>query len=219
MKFTDVNLLEELEKPEYAELKRRFVLRTFPKDALAFSPMEGNSRVFVICSGRARIYLSYADKEFTLAILGPGDVYSTHTRAGVQALTPLEVLVTDAATFRRSLAAFPEMTGTIIRVLGGVLSSTFGIISGMVFKDASQRLAEFLLSEAEESDEAADAGSAGVLIRPGLTVEQLAQLIGSTRQTVSTLLNDMIRSKVIERRARGEFAILSPRRLREYLEP
>jgi CRP-like cAMP-binding protein len=215
MKFTDVNLLEELEKPEYAELKRRFALRTFPKDALAFHPMDGKSRVFVVCSGRARVYLSYEDKEFTLAILGPGDVYSTHTRAGVQALSPLELLVTDAATFRRSLTAFPEMTGTIIRVLGGVLSSTFGIISGLVFKDASQRLAEFLLAEAEASQEADETG---VVIRPGLTVEQLAQLVGSTRQTVSTLLNDMIRSKVIERRARGEFVILSPQRLREYLD-
>lgn len=215
MRFTDVNLLEELERPEFSELKQRFVLRSFPKDALAFHPMDGRSRVFVVRSGRARVYLSYEDKEFTLAILGPGDVYSTHTRAGVQALAPLELLVTDAATFRRSLAAFPEMTGTIIRVLGGVLSSTFGIISGLVFKDASQRLAEFLLAEAEASEETDDEG---VLIRPGLTVEQLAQLVGSTRQTVSTLLNDMIRSKVIERRARGEFLIRSPERLREYLD-
>lgn len=214
MKFTDVNLLVELEKPEYASLKKRFTRRSFPKDALAFHSMEGKSRVFVVCSGRARVFLSYEDKEFTLAILGPGDVYSTHTRAGVQALTPLELLVTDADTFRRSLTTFPEMTGTIIRVLGGVLSSTFGIISGLVFKDASQRLAEFLITEAEASEESEDAG---VIIRPDLTVEQLAQLVGSTRQTVSTLLNDMIRSRVIARRGRGAFVILSPRRLREYL--
>ncbi|MDD4731628.1 MAG: Crp/Fnr family transcriptional regulator [Desulfovibrio sp.] len=213
MKFSDVNLLDELNKPENRELKDCFKQRTFDRDTQVFQASERRSRLFVVRSGRARVYLSYEDKEFTLTILGPGDIYSTHTRAAVHALTDLELLITDAEGFRRNLPLFPQMSGTIIHVLGGVLSSTFSIISGLVFKDASQRLAEFLLSEAGGPDAHVEPGT---LVQPGLTVEQIAHLVGSTRQTVSTLLNDMIRSGVISRQGRGNYVIQSPRCLREY---
>jgi CRP-like cAMP-binding protein len=96
----------------------------------------------------------------------------------------------------------------MVRILGNMLKSTFGIIDGLVFGDASTRLADFLLSVAKDEE-------GKRLARLGMTGEQLAQHIGSTRQTVSTLLNDMVRSGILLRVKRGVFEIVDESRLEE----
>ena len=92
MKFTGVNLLDELERPELADLRAVFRKRSFAGGGVIFRPDEDEDLVFVVASGRVRVYLAYEDKEFTLAILNPGDPYSTHSGCYVQALEDAEQL-------------------------------------------------------------------------------------------------------------------------------
>lgn len=205
MRLSHVNLLEELAKPEHAELRELFVERAYTKGDVVFQPGEGPDQVFVVATGRVRIFLASMDKEFTLAILEPGAVYSTHTRAHVQAMEDCTLLVTETGRFHASLTSHPELTGAMINVLGGLLKNSFTIISGLVFRDVSRRLVTFLLDEAEENGRTGEDGS--VLLSPGLTMEQMAHIVGSTRQTVSMLLNDLTRSGHLEKVERGTFLI------------
>jgi CRP-like cAMP-binding protein len=91
-------------------------------------------------------------------------------------------------------------------VLGNILNNSFSIIGGLAFKDIYKRLIGFILEEAKRNGvPEAD----GVDLTIDLTIEQLAQLMGATRQTVSTLLNDMVRAELMHKRGRGRYFIPS----------
>ncbi|WP_353120588.1 Crp/Fnr family transcriptional regulator [Nitratidesulfovibrio sp.] len=283
MKLSDVDLLEALERPESAPLREMFSVRRVARGQGIFWPDEQEDLVLVVKSGRFRVYLSYGGKEFTLAFLERGDIYSSHTGAHVQALADGEVLLADTRAFRRRMTDLPEVSAIMVRVLGQMLRSTFFLIEGLVFRDSNTRLASLLLEQAERApapdpddtadlaemdatDDAANAGAAsapddapphvlatpsanapvhapantpaamrpahaparrhampsrsvqpgsGQIIRMDLTTEQLAGMVGATRQTVSTLLNDMIRSGILERVGRGAYRVRDMDRLRE----
>jgi len=210
MKLVNVDLLATLDGPEYSTLRKSFVERSYTRGAIIFSPLEEADRVFIVKSGRVRIFLASDVKEFTLAILERGDIYSTHTRAYVAALDDSLLWVMDTAGFHKSLADHPNLAGAMINVLGGLLKNSMSIISGLVFNDVNRRLVEYLLAEARASDERHDDG---ILVRLDLTTEQVAQIVGSTRQTVSVLINDLVRAGDIEKVERGVFLVPDTGRL------
>lgn len=204
MKFTGINLLDELARDELADMRAVFKERTYAKGAVIFTPDEHENTVFVIGKGRVRIYLAYEDKEFTLGILGPGDIYATHADCYIQAMDETMLLTTDVQSVKRIMSEVPLFNRTMVRVLGHILRNSFSIIGGLAFKDIYDRLVDFILNEAREEKPAAD-GS--VEIKLDLTIEQLSQLMGATRQTVSTLLNDMVRAELMEKIGRGRYRI------------
>ncbi|SIO34724.1 Crp/Fnr family transcriptional regulator [Halodesulfovibrio marinisediminis] len=220
MKFAEINLLAELEKPEFKELRtalneRKFVATEMIADPFSAADDEitkpdasASGCVFIVKEGRLRVFLSAEGKEFTLSILEPGDIYTCHTGTFVQALTPGLLLTTSIPVFHAYMRDIPQVSKVMVRILGNMLKSSFGIIDGLVFGDASTRLTDFLLSIAK------DEGGKQVA-RLGMTGEQLAQHIGSTRQTASTLLNDMVRSGILIRVKRGVFEIVDRTRLEE----
>ena len=215
MKFSGVNLLDELAKPELADLQSIFNTRTFAKDAVIYTPDEPENLVFVIASGRVRVYLAYEDKEFTLAILNPGDLYATHAGCYIQAFEDTSLLVADVHGVKTVMDTVPMFTRTMVRVLGHILQNAFSVIGGLAFKDIYARLMDYILTEAEQSG---IPENDGVIISLDLTMEQLAQLMGATRQTVSTLLNDMQRAGLMEKRGRGRYFIPHVDMLRKAVE-
>lgn len=204
MKFSGVNLLDELAKDELTDLRAVFIERSYDKGYVIYTPEEGGNQAFIITSGRVRVYLAYEDKEFTLGILGPGDIYASHTGCFIQAFEPTTLLVADIRSVKTVMDQVPMFTRTMVRVLGNILTNSFSIIGGLAFKDIYARLMDYVLSEARQSG---TPEGDGVLISLGLTAEQLGQLMGASRQTVSTLLNDMVRAGLVEKRGRGSFFI------------
>ncbi len=205
MKFLQEDLLQHLQRDEFADLYASLIRRTYSRGAFICQPTSESNRIFIIARGRARAYLGYEDKEFNLGILSKGDIYTTHTRAYVQALDETEILSTDALTFRRKMLGDPEVAKSMVGVLGSMLSASFQIIEGLAFKDVNSRLATLLAGEAEQHG-IPDANG-DTIIRIDLSVEQIAGLLGSTRQTVSTLLNDLSRQGLIRKLDRGRFLV------------
>jgi len=106
--------------------------------------------------------------------------------------------------FKKIAAEHSEFTMTMVTVLGELLSGSFAIIDGFAFRDTELRLTLFFYEEALLSGVDMDDGRHLELT---LTVEQIAQIVGASRQMVSTLLNNMYKSGLIERRGRGKFFI------------
>jgi len=205
MKFLKENLLDHLKRPEFAQLRASLIRRKHPKSAFVSQPGIDDNKVFIVSKGRARVYLGYEDKEFNLGILTKGDIYSTHTGTFVQALDEMEILIADVKTFRQKMVGDPEVTKAMVRVLGNILKNSFSIIDGLVFKDVNSRLVALLANEARRQGKKLDNNS--IIVRINLSVEQIARLVGSSRQTVSTLLTDLARAGLIERPERGTFQI------------
>lgn len=203
MKFTNTEILRELESPERAPLRRLFSERAYVRRQLISLPYHSENKVFIVVSGRVRVFLAHEDKELTVSILKPGDIYATHTPAYVQAVKASVILEAGADAFRRCLEEFPELTYGMIQVLGNLLRNAFSIIQNLAFKDTRRRITEFFLHEARKGG--AEKGQA--LVEAGLTVEDIAAVVGATRQTVSTLVNEMVREGLLAKRGRGTYLV------------
>lgn len=212
MRLGETNLLGDLESPDLAQVRHVFRSSSHPKGAVVFEPREASDNIFIVKSGRARVYLAYRDKEFTMALLEPGAVYATHTRAYVQALEDLELLIAPVSRVQRFLADTPSLTMAMIRVLGDLLAHAFTVIDTLAFKDVKNRLLQFLAYEARRMPlckecRACGGCEEGGVVSLGLNTEQLATIIGSSRQTVSSLLNALAKEGVVQLKGRGVICI------------
>ena len=116
------------------------------------------------------------------------------------------ILAADTRSFQQKIIEHPEITVTVVKVLGELLNNSINIIEGLVFKDVKQRLYDFLLNAvAERGKEHSD----GVIIELGLSTEDIALLIGTTRQTISMLMNELIKAGHIRRLDRQNFLIIN----------
>jgi len=211
MRLTEITLLQDLHRPEMAPVRKLFSSRKFARGALVFEPRAGD-QIFIVTSGRARVYLAYRDKEFTMAMLDAGDVYATHTRAWVQALDDLEILIASVSEVRRYLGSMPSFNSAMIHVLGDLLSHAISVIDTLAFKDVRNRLIEFLVYEARRLPRCRECRHCGQcedggMVSLGLNTEQMATIIGSSRQTVSSLLNALAKDGVIQLKGRGVICI------------
>jgi len=204
MKLTSLDLIEVLEAPGHEDILKAFNTRKFRKGELLSTPDDDINHVFIVKEGRARVFLTSPSREFMLTILSPGDIYSTHTRATCEALEDGVMFVCPVKMFREIAVRHSEFTMTMVKVLGELLSSSFSIIDGFAFRDTELRLTLFLYEEALTSGRAQDGGT---LLNTTMTVEQIAQIVGASRQMVSTLLNDMYKSGLLEKQGRGTFFI------------
>lgn len=198
------DLLTDLASPENQRLKAEFTEKNYPKDTFIFAPGHEEDLVFIVKSGRVQIYLAVDDKEFSLIILGPGDIYTSHTRAHVKSLDDIVLLVIATERIYSHMTTYPALTLPIINVLGKLLKQSFSIINNLVFKDVCQRLTLFLLQEACHNGISCKEGT---IIKPGLTTTQFAAIVGSSRQTVSKILNTMFQAGVLYRKKNGTYLI------------
>lgn len=172
-------------------------------------PQDSNNRVFYLNKGRLKVFLAYGDKIFTLALLNPGDIYCTHTRAFVEAMEASEVKTCDLALFSQRLHQHPQLMGAMTRVLSVTLSGCIDTIENLAFRDVKARFAGFMLGQIPASQYKEE----NVVVTLPLTTEQLAQVIGSSRQTLSTLISELQKEAVIQRAGRGQFLVHQPQRL------
>ena len=196
MKLTELDLQRIFNSSEHGELFKDFKVQRFSKKTLIYSPYEERNLIFIVKSGRLRVFLSYEEKEFTLAILETGDIFSTHTQAFVQALDGAEIMICETMAFQRQLFAVPEVSLIMVRVLGELLKNSISTIEGLAFKDVRRRLLEYLIEV--ESDRGRHT-SAGSVVELGVSTEDIALLVGTTRQTISQILNDLIKNNIVEK--------------------
>ncbi|RUM33465.1 MAG: Crp/Fnr family transcriptional regulator [Desulfobulbus sp.] len=212
-KFSNINLLSELVKPENRDFFAEFSERTYPKNCLVSSPGCAKDQVFIVRQGRLRIYLAVEDKDFSLAILEPGDIYVTHTRAHVEALSETILLEMPTGCLHAHMATQPALSRTIISILGKLLSQSFSIIESLVFKDIRQRLTDFFLYEGQHNGTEVN-GS--LVFSLDLTTTQLAAIVGASRQTVSTIVSNMLKQGVLVKNSRTRYCIPHVDLLRNY---
>lgn len=189
-----------------------FSVRQLGKGALLSTPTVRDNLVFIVHEGRMRVYLAGENRELTLAFLDAGDVYTTHTPTYVEAVAPTTLWVVDTPTFARRLTSDPSVTPVMMRVLGNLLANAVGLIEDLAFREVPARLARFLLGLANRRGLVCDEG---LLVPLDLGLEDIASLLGTTRQTVSLLINQWEREGFLQRQGRRTLLVRSLRALAE----
>ena len=188
-----------------------FHARVHEKGSMICMGADDENGVFVVMDGKLRVYLIGDEREFTLFYLGPGDMFCMHSGCLIEAVEKSELRFADIKTFSRKIEQCPAIAFGVVSILGRAIMSCMRTIEDLMFHDIKQRIAWFFM------DRAASEGNARgetIELSIGLTIEEIANLIGSSRQTTSTALNSLIKEGLLQRKSRADYAILDLPRLK-----
>lgn len=151
--------------------------------------------IYFVRSGRVKVsYFSPEGKEITVFILKAGDIYSLHSEAIITALDAVEILYISSKDFIQIIQQYPQISVALIKILGNLLKDTNDALLNLAFKEVNSRLVNLLLKMATEKGHiSAD----GISFYLDLTHEQIANIISSTRQTVTTVLLRLQKADII----------------------
>ncbi|ODT46848.1 MAG: hypothetical protein ABS70_00185 [Nitrospira sp. SCN 59-13] len=158
-----------------------------------YLPGDPSSNVYLLKRGRVKLANTAASgKEVTFDILGPGEVFGElevleglPRETAAEALDDAMICVIRREDFDRYLAMHPNITVKLTKLIGLRLRRIQSRIEDLVFRDVPARLAH-LLVELSKSDGAQEPG--GIRIKAKLTHQEMANLIGCSRETVSATL-------------------------------
>lgn len=152
--------------------------------------------IYFVKSGRVKVsYLSPEGREITVTILHPGDLYSMHSEATITVIEPAEIWHIATNDFKKILLEYPDLAINLFKILGAILKNTNDALLNLAFKEVNSRLANLLLKMARENGVNTDTG---ITFKMDLTHEDIANLISSSRQTVTTVLNRFEKAGIIQ---------------------
>jgi CRP/FNR family transcriptional regulator len=166
----------------------------FDRGALLFSEGDSCTGLFLVASGRIRIFkLSSAGREQVLAVEGPGSSFAElpvfdggNYPASASALEDAEVLFISRKDFHNFCREHPEVALKVLAVVGSRLRRLVGIIEDLSFTTVRHRLIALILRLTQTSG--ADSKD-GVRVELTKTHQDLAAELGTVRELVSRNLS------------------------------
>ncbi len=192
--------------------------RRFRKGDILFQREDDGQALFIVESGGVRIYFpGVQGSDLTLAVFGPGDFFGElslldgrpRSASAVATLDTL-VLALERSDFIALLTSRPAAALSVLEVVSWRLRDADEMASDLAFLDVGARLAKKLLDLAGSHGKTVPSGT---LLDLPLTQEELANMIGVTRESVNRNLGEFRRLGLMSNQGR-KFVILDPEGLR-----
>ena len=202
-----VDIFEPLTKQEIESLNGQLPDRRLQSGEIFFGPQDRSERLFLLQSGRVRIFRSTPDgREFTLAVVEAGTVFGEMALTGqrlegayAQALAPSQVSTMLRADLERLILEKPEVGLRIMELLSERLRRQETRLEDVVMKDVRARLASIIALLVES--EGVRSG-AGYRIPTHYTHERLGTMIGANRTAVTRAFGLLQDEGVVQLRRR-----------------
>ncbi|MBA3236487.1 MAG: Crp/Fnr family transcriptional regulator [Chloroflexi bacterium] len=187
------------------------------------APDDPPDRIHIIKKGRVRVYrMSPEGKQLTLDIYEKGTILGDMDLLGqdplpeayAEALDEGVICTITPEELRRLIERYPSVGLNIIRHLSGRLQSAERELEAMAYQRVNQRLARKLLDLGQRFGVST---ARGTLIQAKLTQQELAEMIGTTRETLAHTLGDFRRSGLLDA-SRHNVVIRNAERLTEIAE-
>ncbi|HEY0389286.1 MAG TPA: Crp/Fnr family transcriptional regulator [Gaiellales bacterium] len=200
-------ILEGLSDADLADLDDMFAMASFRKGELIYSPFDRGDAMFLIEGGRVRLFRSASDgRQVTLAMLDPGSAFGqvsaldqpTHD-AYAEAMSDTVVRILRASDIERAIAGHPRMALNLIHSLSARLRAAEDQVEALAFRPVPARLAGKLL---ELMDRYGRVTPNGIRIDERFTHMQLAEMIGTSRETLTKVLNELREAGMVDVRDR-----------------
>lgn len=188
-------LFAGLDEPAAAALLELTERETFKRGQVIFNEGDPGEKLYVIAAGKLKLSRSSHDgRENLLAVLGPGEIIGEISffdpgprTASAITVSDTEVLALAHGHLRGFLRDNAQASVAMLGALAHRLRRTNDNVADLVFTDVPGRVAKALLDLAERFG--VDDGN-GLLVQHELTQEELAQLVGASRETVNKALAD-----------------------------
>ncbi len=205
--------------PGDAELiAEQFEVLDVPRGAVVFHEGEPGDSLYIVLSGKIKLSRRAPDgRENVLAVMGPSDqfgelsVFDPGPRtATATAVTDVRLARMPQAVLRPWIEAHPEVGERLLHVLARRLRRTNDSVADLIFTDVPGRVAKALLQMA---DRFGSREGEGLRVKHDLTQEELAQLVGASRETVNKALADFVHRGWIQLHGKS-VVVLDEERLR-----
>jgi CRP/FNR family cyclic AMP-dependent transcriptional regulator len=200
--FESVNLYNVLCPHKVKVMGDRHTFNHYKKDQFIYFPDETATHIYMIAEGRVRIghYLDEG-KEVVSAILSTGEIFGELALAGeekrrdfAQAMDNTTVCPLSIEDLKELMYENRELSFKLLKLVGLRLMKLERKMELLVFKDARTRVIEFLKDAASWKGKKVGFET---MIPTKLTHKDIAALTGTSRQTVTTILNELKEKNLI----------------------
>jgi CRP-like cAMP-binding protein len=190
-----IPLFASLEEKDLAEIARLLIDRRYPKDAVVFEDGMPGDYMYLIREGQVKVTkMSEDGREKILEILGEGDFFGEMAlleraprSASVKTTLPCLLLALSRQEFIALIRRNPDLALDLIRELSRRLRETSEQIRGLMFERVEGRTRRVLSRLAREEVP----GRPDLRATAPITHQQLADLVGTSRETVTRVLKDL----------------------------
>ena len=187
-----------LDERELRALSAHAMVQTFPKNVVLVNEGDTTDAVFVIKSGRVKVFLRGKDeKEVVLNFHGPGEYFGelalsdAPRSASVVTLERTTVLIIPKRDFKQFVAANPEFALRLINRLMGRVRVLTENVRNLALLDVYGRVARLLLDLAVERD-------GKLVITEKLSQKDIGDRVGASREMISRIFKDLIAGGYVE---------------------
>jgi CRP-like cAMP-binding protein len=198
-----VSIFADLPQDILGDLAKRVWQRQAEAGSVIVSEAEAGDQLFVIVSGKVKVVLyGETGREIILSILRGGDFFGEMSlldrqprSANVVAVEDSQLLGLDREAFQTHLQGHPSTAMAILAEMSRRLRHADEVIGNLALLDVYARVARTIRDLAQKQGEPVDGG---LLIKERPTQQEIAGLIGTSRETVSRALNDFTRRGLLE---------------------
>ena len=191
--LSNVPLFEELEGKDLDAIAKVAISRSYSKGSIIILAEEEGDTLFIISQGQVKVSIVSEDgREAILALLGEGAVFGELSlldgkprSANVVATEATNLYMVRRSDFLQLVYKVPQIAVGLLAELASRLRKTDRKIEGLALLDVTSRISETLLQLADEQGEEQ---KTGIILRNRPSHQQLANMAGTTRETVSRVL-------------------------------
>jgi CRP/FNR family cyclic AMP-dependent transcriptional regulator len=190
-------LFSGLDDDAAAELEQGTTSISLRHGQALFSEGESGDQLYIVVEGKIKLGRTSSDgRENLLAILGPGQMFGELSffdpgprSATATAVTDAKLVSLGHEVLAPTIAKHSEVASALLNQLAGRLRRTNEVVGDLVFSDVPGRVSKALLDLADRFGRQEDDG---LHVNHDLTQEELAQLVGASRETVNKALADFV---------------------------
>lgn len=177
--------------------------RNIPGKQIIYSAQDKDEVMFILKKGKVRIFkLSVDGKMITLAILKDGDTFGAMSiikggisEAFAETLEDSYICAIRQEDFSAVIKEMPEIALRLIEKINQKLKEAESRIEDLVFRDVPGRIASILLKLSEQFGRTS---ASGIEINFRITHQELADMVGAARETITVILNDFKNDGIIQ---------------------
>ena len=189
----DLSLFSCVDRDAIGDFERVATRKRFPKNSIVFSKGDASDSLYIVSSGRVKAVIhDEQGKEIVLSVIGKGEYFGEMAAldgvprsATIVTKEPTEMWIIHRDDFKKILSSNPDVVFNLLKVLIGRLRRANDKIESLAFTNVHGRVANLLMQFAKPRGE-------HWVIEEKMTHQEIANMVGSSREMVSRILKEFI---------------------------
>lgn len=196
--LSNIEIFQDLSLNELEAIDRQITMSSCEPGRIFYMPEETGEVLFLLKKGRVQLYrISPGGKKLVVATLGPGAIFGEMSLVGqgmhntfAEAVDECLLCVMSRADVERLMKEKPQVAFRFVEALGDRVTDLESRLEEIAFRSIPERLASLLLRLATEQGRGDEV--------TGYTHQDLAEMLGTYRETITQTLNDFKSDQLID---------------------